>query len=239
MPLTRRQMLTTLGLGTLAVAAAPRLASGQTPAPPAPAAKEPFTLPPLPYPAAALEPHLDELTMTIHHDRHHQAYVNGLNAAIEKAPELAGRALETLLAGLDQVPEAVRTAVRNHGGGHFNHSLFWTELAPGAGGAPTGAVADAIRGAFGSFDTFRERFRAAALGVFGSGWAWLSVGKDGLLVHATPNQDTPLAEGRRPLLGLDVWEHAYYLKFQNRRADYIDAFWNVVSWAEVNRRLAG
>jgi len=240
MPLTRRQMLTTFGLGALAVAASPRLARGQNPAPaaPAPPAAGPFALPPLPYPAAALEPYIDEQTMTIHHGRHHQAYVNGLNAALEKAPELAGQTLESLLSDLGKVPEGVRTAVRNHGGGHFNHALFWTQLAPGAGGEPAGAAADAIRGAFGSFDRFRERFRQAALGVFGSGWAWLSVEKGELVVHATPNQDTPLAEGRRPILGLDVWEHAYYLKYQNRRGDYADAFWNVVSWTEVNRRLA-
>ena len=240
MPLTRRQMLTTFGLGTLAVAASPRLARGQAPPPaaPGPSSTGQFTLPPLPYPAAALEPHFDEQTMTIHHGRHHQAYVNGLNAAIEKAPELAGRPLESLLADLGEVPEGVRTAVRNHGGGHFNHTLFWSQFAPGAGGEPTGAAADALRGAFGSFDRFRERFRQTALGVFGSGWAWLSAEKGGLVVHATPNQDTPLAEGRRPILGLDVWEHAYYLKYQNRRGDYIDAFWHVVSWAEMNRRLA-
>jgi len=234
MTLTRRQMLSACGIGAIAVAASPRTGLAQGAAPPGP-----YSLPPLPYPAEALEPHIDTLTMQIHHGRHHQAYVNNLNAALKGAGEVAGKPLEELLASLATVPEAVRTAVRNNGGGHVNHVQFWTLMAPNAGGAPSGAIADAITGSFGSFEKFRELFGQAAMGRFGSGWAWLSDDKGKLVIHSTPNQDTPAMEGRRGLFGLDVWEHAYYLKYQNRRPDYVAAFWNVVSWAEVNRRLKG
>jgi Fe-Mn family superoxide dismutase len=195
------------------------------------------TLPPLPYPTDALEPHIDKMTMEIHHGKHHNAYVTNLNAAIEKAPELASKSLEDLVKGISSVPEAVRTAVRNNGGGHLNHSMFWQIMGPKAGGAPTGAIADAINGSFGGFDKLKEQFKAAAVGRFGSGWAWVIDQGGKLVVESTPNQDNPLMDGKKPVFGIDVWEHAYYLKYQNRRPDYIDAWWNVVNWAEINKRL--
>jgi superoxide dismutase, Fe-Mn family len=197
------------------------------------------TLPPLPYAPDALEPHIDARTMEIHHGKHHQTYVNNLNAALEKAPELQDRPLEELLGGLNKVPEAIRTAVRNNGGGHWNHTLFWQLMAPSAGGEPTGEVAQGIGSSFGDFAKFREQFTAAGVGRFGSGWAWLVAEGDKLSVSSTPNQDNPLMDGtqaRNVLLGLDVWEHAYYLKYQNRRPDYIAAWWNVVNWGEVAKR---
>ena len=196
------------------------------------------TLPPLPYPTDALEPHIDKMTMEIHHGKHHNAYVTNLNAAIEKAPELASKSLDDLVKGIASVPEAVRTAVRNNGGGHLNHSMFWQIMGPKAGGAPTGAIADAINSSFGSFDKLKEQLKAAAVGRFGSGWAWVIDQGGKLVVESTPNQDNPLMEGKKPVFGIDVWEHAYYLKYQNRRPDYIDAWWNVVNWSEVNKRLA-
>ncbi|MFM2140327.1 MAG: manganese superoxide dismutase [Gemmatimonadota bacterium] len=197
----------------------------------------PFTLPALPYAPEALEPHVDTQTMQIHHGKHHQAYVTNLNAAVEKAPELAAWSLEQLCRDITKVPESVRTAVRNNGGGHWNHSLFWELMAPNAGGAPTGAVAKAIDTAFGDFAKFRDAFKAAAVGRFGSGWAWLVAAKDGTVtIESSPNQDNPLMEGRHAILGLDVWEHAYYLRYQNRRPDYIDAWWNVVNWGAVAAR---
>jgi superoxide dismutase, Fe-Mn family len=201
-----------------------------------------FTLPDLPYDFNALEPHIDEQTMRIHHGKHHNAYVTNLNAAVEKAPELQGRSLEQLISDLNAVPEAVRGPVRNNGGGHWNHSFFWQIMGPNAGGEPSGGLGQAITGAFGDFAKFREQFKAAAVGRFGSGWAWLV--KDGgkVSITSTPNQDNPLMEGKKAgdvLLGLDVWEHAYYLKYQNRRPDYIDAWWNVVRWDEVARRFDG
>ena len=198
-----------------------------------------FTLPPLPYAPDALEPYIDAATMTIHHDKHHAAYVNNLNAALEKAPELADRSLEQLISNLNAVPEAVRGAVRNNGGGDWNHSLFWVLMAPNAGGEPSGAVGEAIRSSFGDFGTFRDQFKAAAVSRFGSGWAWLLRDGDKLAITSSPNQDNPIMDGRRPediLLGLDVWEHSYYLKYQNRRPDYIDAWWNTVNWGEVAKR---
>ena len=195
-------------------------------------------LPALPYDAAALEPHIDTQTMQIHHGKHHQAYVTNLNAALDKHPELHAKSLDDLVKGIASVPEAIRPAVRNNGGGHWNHSLFWTLMAPNAGGAPTGAVADGINAAFGSFDKFKEQFQAAGMGRFGSGWAWLVDNGGKLEITSTPNQDNPLMEGKKAVLGVDVWEHAYYLKYQNRRADYLTAFWNVVNWAEVNKLLA-
>jgi Fe-Mn family superoxide dismutase len=199
--------------------------------------KMPYTLPELPYAYDALEPSIDARTMEIHHSKHHAGYVKKLNAALEKHPELFDTPLEKLLANLDEVPEDIRTAVRNNGGGHFNHTLFWTIMAPNAGGKPQGALLTAIEATFGDFDAFKKAFDEAALGRFGSGWAWLSVKPDGgLVVHSTPNQDTPLAEGLTPILGLDVWEHAYYLKYQNRRDEYVTNWWNVVNWAEVDAR---
>jgi len=193
-------------------------------------------LPKLPYAYDALEPHIDARTMEIHHTKHHQAYINNLNAALEKAPELKQKSLEELLRGIQQVPEAIRTAVRNHGGGHANHTLFWQVMAPKAGGEPKGKLGEGIVKTFGGFDAFKEKFNAAAAGRFGSGWAWLVV-KDGtLVVESTANQDSPLMDGKTPILGLDVWEHAYYLKYQNRRPDYVAAWWNVVHWDEVARR---
>ena len=196
-----------------------------------------FTLPNLPYAFDALEPHIDAQTMQIHHGKHHQAYVNNLNAAIEKAPELAGKSLDDLMRGINGVPEAVRTAVRNNGGGHWNHSLFWQIMGPGKGGEPTGKLADAIKSAFGDFSKFKEQFGAAAAGRFGSGWAWLVNDGGKLSITSTPNQDNPLMEGKNAILGVDVWEHAYYLKYQNKRPDYVAAWWNVVNWDEVAKRF--
>jgi Fe-Mn family superoxide dismutase len=197
-----------------------------------------FTLPALPYAPDALEPHIDAKTMEIHHGKHHAAYITNLNKALESAPELASKSLEELLAhNCAIVPEAIKTAVRNNGGGHYNHSLFWKILAPGAGGAPVGNLADAITGAFGSFDAFKEKFNAAATTRFGSGWAWLVKTGSGVEVYSTANQDCPIMEGKFPVIGLDVWEHAYYLKYQNRRPDYIGAWWNVTNWAEAEHRF--
>ena len=197
-----------------------------------------FTLPKLPYAYDALEPHIDARTMEIHHTKHHQTYIDNANAAIEKHPALASKSVEELLSALDQVPEAIRTVIRNHGGGHANHSLFWTVMKPGGGGKPAGDLAAAIDKAFDGFDAFKAQFETAAKTRFGSGWAWLSVKKDGsLAVSSTANQDSPLSEGMTPILGLDVWEHAYYLKYQNKRPDYVGAFWNVINWDEVARRF--
>jgi Fe-Mn family superoxide dismutase len=196
-----------------------------------------YTVPPLPYDFGALEPHIDAKTMEIHHDKHHAAYVNNLNAAIKDHPDLQGKPIEALIADLNAIPEAIRTAVRNNGGGHANHSFFWQIIGPGGGGEPKGALADAIASELGGFSTFKEAFNKAATTRFGSGWAWLTVGKDGkLAVTSTANQDSPISDGATPVLGLDVWEHAYYLKYQNRRPDYISAFWNVVNWDEAARR---
>jgi Fe-Mn family superoxide dismutase len=196
-------------------------------------------LPALPYANNALEPHIDETTVMIHHDRHHNAYVTNLNAALEAHPNLQSKTIEELIADLDSIPEGIRAAVRNNGGGHANHSLFWEVIGPNGGGAPSGALADAIASELGGFDKFKEDLGKAATTRFGSGWAWLSVTPQGkLVVSSTPNQDSPISEGNTPILGLDVWEHAYYLKYQNKRPDYIAAFWNVVNWAEVGKRYA-
>jgi Fe-Mn family superoxide dismutase len=198
-----------------------------------------YTLPELPYPQNALEPHIDARTMEIHHQKHHGGYVSKLNAALEGHANLASKSIEELMRDLDAVPEAIRTAVRNNGGGHANHSLFWTVMSPKGGGTPSGELGKAVDSTFGSFDKFREEFANAAANRFGSGWAWLCVKPGGALhITSTPNQDTPLSEGHTPVLGLDVWEHAYYLNYQNRRPDYIAAFWNVVNWDEVARRYA-
>ena len=199
----------------------------------------PYSLPSLPYSSNALEPHIDQMTMEIHHGKHHGTYVANLNKALESAPELANKTLEELLAqNCAAVPENIRTAVRNSGGGHANHSMFWQIMASGAGGAPVGSLADAIRSTFGGFDQFQEKFAAAAIGRFGSGWAWLVREPSGRVdVISTANQDSPLMEGKFPVLGVDVWEHAYYLRYQNRRADYVGAWWNVVNWDEAERRF--
>jgi len=198
-----------------------------------------YKLPDLPYDFAALEPHIDARTMEIHHDKHHAAYINKLNAALEGHADLQGKSVEDLLRGIASVPESIRTAVRNHGGGHANHSLFWTVMSPDGGGAPGGDLADAINGTFGGFDDFKQKFAASAGGVFGSGWGWLVVGSDGkLAIEGRPNQDSPLMDGKTPILGVDVWEHAYYLHYQNRRPDYLAAWWNTVDWNAVAKRFA-
>ena len=195
------------------------------------------SLPPLPYDYNALEPHIDERTMRIHHDKHHAAYVNNLNAALEKHPELAGKSVEDLVKGINTVPEDIRPAVRNNGGGHINHTMFWEIMGPGKGGEPTGRVGDAIKSSFGDFEKFKAQMNDAGVKRFGSGWAWLIDAGGKLVIESTPNQDSPLMEGKKPLLGIDVWEHAYYLKYQNRRPDYLAAWWSVVNWDAVNKRF--
>ena len=197
----------------------------------------PHELPKLPYAFDALEPHIDARTMEIHHGKHHQAYVNNLNAALDKHPELHKKSLNELLAGINTVPEDIRTAVRNNGGGHSNHSMFWLIMAPKAGGEPTGKLADAIKSSFGDFAKFKEQVGAAGAARFGSGWAWVIAKGGKLTIESSANQDSPLMEGKTPILGVDVWEHAYYLKYQNRRPDYITAWWNVVNWPEVAKRF--
>ena len=197
-----------------------------------------FELPDLPYDYNALEPHIDEATMRIHHDKHHQAYINNLKAALEKYPDLQDKSAEELITNLNALPEEIRMAVRNNGGGHVNHSMFWTIMGPNGGGEPTGPIADAINDAFGSFDELKAKFNEAGTKRFGSGWAWLVRNANGKLeVTSTANQDNPMSDGKHPVLGNDVWEHAYYLKYQNRRPDYLAAWWNVVNWDEVNRRF--
>ncbi len=196
-----------------------------------------FELPPLPYDYTALEPHIDEQTMRLHHDKHHQTYVNNLNAALEQAPDWQNRSIEDILRNINSLPEGALTAVRNNGGGHHNHTLFWEIMGPNGGGQPTGELAEAINSTFGSFDAFKEQFAKAATTRFGSGWAWLLADGGRLEITSTQNQDSPLMEGRTPILGLDVWEHAYYLKYQNRRPDYISAWWNTINWEAVNERF--
>jgi len=195
-----------------------------------------YELPPLPYPFAALEPHIDAKTMEIHHDKHHQAYITNANNALKDYPDLAAKPVEELIANLNAVPESIRTAVRNNAGGHANHSFFWKIMGPNAGGEPKGKLADAIKSTFGGLDQFKEKFQAAGAGRFGSGWAWLVLNKQGNLeITSTPNQDSPIMDGLKPVLGVDVWEHAYYLKYQNRRPDYLKAWWNVVNWPAVTQ----
>ncbi|MEJ4557227.1 superoxide dismutase [Enterococcus faecium] len=196
-----------------------------------------YTLPDLPYAYDALEPYIDEETIHLHHDKHHNTYVTNLNAAIEKYPELGEKTIEELLSDMDAIPTDIKTAVRNNGGGHANHSFFWEIMAPNAGGEPTGEIKEAINEAFGDFSSFKEEFKKAAAGRFGSGWAWLVMENGKLAITSTANQDSPLMEGKTPILGLDVWEHAYYLKYKNVRPDYIAAFWNVINWDEVNKRF--
>lgn len=197
-----------------------------------------YTLPALPYAFNALEPHIDARTMEIHHGKHHQAYVTNLNAALDKHPELHGKSIEDLLKSITSVPDDIRQAVVNNGGGHANHTMFWEIMGPGGGGAPTGAIADAINSSFGSLDKLKEEFKKAAIGRFGSGWAWVIDNGGKLVVESTPNQDSPLMSGKKIVFGIDVWEHAYYLHYQNRRPDYVDAWWNVVNWTAINSRLA-
>ena len=199
----------------------------------------PHQLPPLPYDFAALEPHIDAQTMQIHHGKHHAAYVNNLNAAVEKHADLQGKSAEDLIRNLSAVPEDVRTAVRNNGGGHVNHTMFWEIMGPNAGGAPSGEIGSAIESTFGSFDAFKEQMNKGGVGRFGSGWVWLVESGGTLSVESTANQDNPMMEGKRPIMGIDVWEHAYYLKYQNRRPDYLAAWWNVVNWDAVGKRLRG
>jgi Fe-Mn family superoxide dismutase len=195
------------------------------------------TLPALPYAFNALEPHIDARTMEIHHGKHHQAYVTNLNAALDKHPELHAHAIEDLLKNIATVPEGIRQAVINNGGGHANHSMFWEVMGPGGGGAPTGAIADAINSSFGTFDTLKDEVKKAAIGRFGSGWAWVIDAGGKLVVESSANQDSPLMTGKKVVFGIDVWEHAYYLHYQNRRPDYVDAWWNVINWSAVNKRL--
>jgi Fe-Mn family superoxide dismutase len=198
----------------------------------------PFTVPPLPYDYKALEPHIDEQTMRLHHDKHHATYVNNLNAALEAHADLQKKSIEELLTGLDKVPEAIRAKVRNNGGGHYNHTMFWEMMAPGGSKEPGGTLSAAINKAFGSFAAFKEQFTKACADRFGSGWGWLLVDRNGKLsIESTPNQDNPIMEGKTPVLGCDVWEHAYYLKYQNRRPDYVAAWWNVVNWTDIARRF--
>jgi Fe-Mn family superoxide dismutase len=194
-------------------------------------------LAPLPYAPEALEPHIDAQTMQIHHGKHHAAYVNNLNAALEKFPELQGKSAEDLIKNLSAVPDAIRTAVRNNAGGHVNHTMFWQIMGPGGGGQPTGKVGEAITSAFGSFDAFKDQMNKGGAGRFGSGWVWLVDNGGSLVVESTANQDNPMMDGKRPIFGIDVWEHAYYLKYQNRRPDYLAAWWNVINWAEVAKRF--
>ena len=196
-----------------------------------------YELAPLPYDYAALEPHIDEATMKLHHDKHHQTYVNNLNGAVEKHPDLAKHTPEDLLRNLNSVPEDVRTVVRNNGGGHVNHTMFWNIMKPKGGGDPNGPIADAIKKAFGDFKTFQEKFNAAGVGQFGSGWVWLAGDAKGeVKILSTPNQDSPISQGLHPIFGNDVWEHAYYLKYNNRRPEYLQAWWNVINWDEINKR---
>jgi superoxide dismutase, Fe-Mn family len=233
--MTRREALRRTALFSAAVTASalPRALQGQA----APAPTGPFKLPPLPYPFDALEPHLDARTMEIHHDRHHAAYVANLNKAVAGHPKLEKWTIDQVLRNLDEVPEAIRVTVRNNGGGHYNHSLFWQMMKKGGGGEPKGALARAIDKKFSSFTKFKEEFTGAAMKVFGSGWAWLVADGSDVQVVSTPNQDSPLTRGQIPLLGIDVWEHAYYLKYQNKRADYINAFYNVINWDFVAERF--
>jgi len=231
--LSRRAAVKALGAGLAALPCASRLSAAAAAGTP-----QPFTLPALPYAYAALEPHFDARTMEIHHSKHHQNYITSANAALASYPALRSRSAEELVRDLATVPEAIRTAVRNHVGGHLNHALFWDVIAPRAGGAPSGALAAALQQRFGSLDAFRAQFTDAAMKRFGSGWAWLTLKGGRLEVSSTANQDSPLMEGAVPLLGLDVWEHAYYLQYQNRRADFVAAFWNVVAWERVAARYA-
>lgn len=234
--MTRREAIKKTALIGATIATVSPLTSTAQPALPAPPQAGGFRLPPLPYASDALEPHIDAKTMEIHHGKHHAAYINNLNKAVSETPELQNRSIEDIIRKLDGVPEKVRTAVRNNGGGHLNHALFWQMMTPKGGGQPRGELGRAIDNAFGSFEKFREQFSDAAAKQFGSGWAWLVLDGRNLKIEGTANQDSPLSQGRVPLLGVDVWEHAYYLKYQNRRADYVSAFYNVINWDFVTER---
>ena len=227
--LTRRQFLRTTAAGAAALVLTPRIVLAQ--------AKGPYTLPPLPYAYDALKKAIDEETMKIHHGRHHQAYVDNLNKAIEKAPDWKGRPIEEVLRNIDKIPKEIRQAVINNGGGHANHTLFWEVMGPQGGGQPKGKLADAIQSTFGSFEKFQDELSQSAMNRFGSGWAWLVVDGGKLRVYSTANQDSPLMQGHTPILGIDVWEHAYYLRYQNRRGDYVKAWWTVVNWDNVSQRF--
>jgi Fe-Mn family superoxide dismutase len=236
--LTRRQVLKTTALASVAYAAAsPFRGLNAQPAQAPAASGGPFTLPPLPYPFDALEPYIDAQTMQIHHDKHHASYVANLNKAVADFPELGAKPVEDLVKDLNTVPEKVRTAVRNQGGGHCNHSMFWQMMKKDGGGEPSGELSQAIAKKFGSFGAFKGQFTKAAVGQFGSGWAWLVSDGGDLKIEPTPNQDSPLSEGKQPLLGLDVWEHAYYLKYQNRRPEYVAAWFNVINWDYVSQKF--
>ncbi len=239
--MTRRQVLKTTALASVAYAAASSLRTVNAQPAQASTANSasggPFTLPPLPYAFDALEPHIDAQTMQIHHDKHHAAYVANLNKAVAEFPDLGKKPVEDLLKELGAVPEKIRTAVRNNGGGHYNHSIFWQMMKKNAGGEPSGELSKAMDKKFGSFAAFKSQFTKAALGQFGSGWAWLVSDGGNLKIESTPNQDSPISEGKQPLLGLDVWEHAYYLKHQNRRPDYIAAWFNVINWEYASQRF--
>jgi superoxide dismutase, Fe-Mn family len=238
--ITRRNALRTAlaASATLAIPAFVGRAAESTAAPAAaPAPTGPYKLPPLPYAYDALEPHIDARTMQIHHNKHHAAYVAKLNAAVADHPEVGAKSVEELVRNLDAVPEKIRKAVRNQGGGHYNHSIWWPMMKKGGGGEPTGELAEAINKKFGGFAEFQKKFSAEAGSVFGSGWTWLVIGDDGLAIESTPNQDNPITEGAYPVLGIDVWEHAYYLKQQNKRPDYVAAWWNVVDWDHANERF--
>lgn len=236
--LTRRAALKTIGIGTALVGLGLKSGRATIYTDGALESGQPFSLPPLNYAYDALEPHFDAETMEIHHQRHHQASITGANQALAAHPDLQGLSAETLLRDLSRAPASIRTTLRNHVGGHLNHSLFWRTLSPNGGGEPTGELGAAIAAEFGSFEQFKNNFTAAALGCFGSGWSWLSLKSGALRVHITANQDSPLMEGATPLLGLDVWEHAYYLRYQNRRADFVGAFWRVVNWEQVGAGYA-
>ncbi len=236
--ISRRQALKTTALVSAAFATVPGAIAQTTPAVASATPAGPFTLPPLPYAFDALEPHIDARTMEIHHDKHHAAYVANLNKAVADHPAAGKKSVEEMVANLNALPEKIRTAVRNNGGGHYNHSLFWQMMKKNGGGEPKGELLRAIEKSFGGFNAFKESLGKAGLGQFGSGWAWLAYSNGKLAIHATPNQDSPLAQGAQILLGLDVWEHAYYLKYQNKRADYIAAWWNVVNWDFVAERYA-
>lgn len=237
--MTRRQAVKTTALAISACAIGSTLQIANAQSPPVPAsAPGPFTLPPLPYAFDALEPHIDAQTMEIHHDKHHAAYVANLNKAVADFPELGKKPIEDLLTDLNSVPEKIRTAVRNQGGGHYNHTLFWQMMNKDTSGEPKGGLAQALEKSFGNFSGFKEKFSDAATKVFGSGWAWLILENGNLIIESTANQDSPISQGRQPLLGVDVWEHAYYLKHQNRRPEYLSAFWNVINWEFIAERYA-
>jgi superoxide dismutase, Fe-Mn family len=235
---TRRNFLYLLGASTTGTFLGVTSSSWAAPAAATAATKDVFKLPPLTYDYKALEPHIDAATMKFHHDKHHAAYVKNLNAAVNKYPELKTKSVEQLLTSLSTLPKDIQATVRNNGGGHYNHTMFWRIMGPKSGGMPTGAIATAIKSQFGTFDTFKTQFNEAGTKLFGSGWVWLVNDKNKLKIITTPNQESPISQGLYPIMGNDVWEHAYYLNYQNRRPDYLSAWWNVINWTEVNKRFA-